>query len=156
MENDLVIAAIGGLAGTTVMTGMMLIGKRMGLPTVDAHGILGFVLSAERANPIGYIAHWLMGVIFAIGYALVFRAVPGNPFVLGTLLGIVHWLIVGWMFGFAPLVHAGMKAGTVPVVGPYMLKSLGFTGFIAGMVGHIVFGLTVTAVYLLLGGQLAL
>jgi hypothetical protein len=155
MENDLIIAALGGLAGTTVMTGMMLLGKRMGLPAVDAHGILGFVLSAERAHPIGYIAHWLMGAAFGVGYALVFRAVPGNPYALGTSLGVVHWLIVGWMFGFAPLVHAGMKAGTVPVVGPYMLRSLGFTGFIAGMIGHIAFGLTVTLIYILLGGHFA-
>ena len=155
MGNDLIIAGIGGLAGTTVMTSMMLIGKRMSLPAVDAHGILGFVLSAEHAHPIGYIVHWLMGIVFAIGYALVFRAVPGNPYILGILLGVVHWLIVGWMFGFAPLVHAGMKAGTVPVVGPYMLQSLGWTGFITGTIGHIAFGLTVTLVYIVLGGQFA-
>ncbi len=155
MLNDFVIAAIGGVVGTTLMTGLMLFGRQLKLPAVDAHGILGFVLSADHANLVGYIAHWLMGVVFAIGYAIVFREVEANLWILGLVLGTVHWLVVGWMFGLAPLVHAGMKAGTVAETGPYMLKSLGFVGFIAGLVGHIVFGLAVTGVYSLLGGTLA-
>lgn len=155
MLNDFMIAALGGLVGTTLMTSMMLLGRQLKLPAVDAHGILGFVLRADHANPIGYVIHWLMGVIFAIGYALVFRELVGNLWVLGLGLGTVHWLIVGWMFGLAPLVHAGMQAGTVEETGPYMLKSLGVVGFVAGLVGHIVFGLAVTGVYSLLGGTFA-
>jgi len=155
MSHDLIIALIGGLLGTTVMTGMMLLGRKMNLPAVDAHAILGYVLYADKANPLGYIMHWLMGAVFAVGYMLVFQTVSGNVFILGVILGIVHWLVVGWMFAFAPLVHAGMKAGTIEPTGAYMLKSLGILGFIAGTIGHIAFGLTVTLVYIGLGGSLA-
>ena len=70
-----------------------------------------------------------------------------DPLVAGAILGALHWLIVGWMFALAPLAHAGMKAGTIQPTGPYMLHSLGLPGFMAGLVGHIVFGLTVGAVY---------
>lgn len=156
MSYDYIIAMIGGLLGTTVMTSMMLYGRKLNLPAVDAHGILGFILDANQANPLGYVMHWIMGAIFAIPYAIVYQTVSGNIIILSIGLGIIHWLIVGWMFNFAPLIHAGMKAGTIEPTGAYMLKSLGVVGFIAGTVGHIAFGITVGLTYLLLGGTLAL
>jgi hypothetical protein len=57
------------------------------------------------------------------------------------------------MFALAPIAHAGMKTGTVAVTGPYMLKSLGIPGFLAGLIGHIAFGITVGLVYGLLAGS---
>jgi len=154
MEINFIAAVLAGLVGTAIMTGMMLGGKRLNLPAIDAHGILGYMQHAERASMLGYVMHFLLGAVFAIGYAWVFAILPGNILLWGTVLGIVHWLVVGWMFAFAPLAHAGMKAGLVEETGAYMLKSLGMTGFIAGMVGHMVFGLTVGLVYGLMVGAL--
>ncbi|NJN54064.1 MAG: hypothetical protein HC804_04490 [Anaerolineae bacterium] len=94
--------------------------------------------------------HFVLGAVFAVGYALVFTIVASNLLLWGALLGVVHWLIVGWMFAFAPIAHAGMQAGTVQETGAYMLKSLGMVGFMAGLMGHIAFGVTVTLVYGLL------
>ena len=71
-----------------------------------------------------------------------------DAFVLSVALGVVHWLIVGWMFAFAPHVHARMKAGTVEKTGGYMWQSLGLFGFMAGMLGHIVFGVVVALIYM--------
>ena len=153
MSNDLIIALIGGVIGTGFMTGMMLFGKQIKLPAVDAHGILGYMQYADRATPLGYIMHWLMGVIFAFGYVIGFRSISGNIIILGVIFGVIHWLVVGWMFAFAPYAHAGMKAGTVEKTGAYMLKSLGFMGFIAGMVGHIVFGVVVALTYMVIAGN---
>jgi uncharacterized membrane protein YagU involved in acid resistance len=150
MEINMIAAVIAGLAGTAVMTGMMLYGKQLNLPAVDAHGILGYMQDENKPSGLGYIMHFALGAVFAIGYAVVFALIPVNIILLGGVLGIVHWLLVGWMFAFAPIAHAGMKAGTVEETGPYMLKSLGFVGFLAGMVGHIVFGMTVGLVYGLL------
>lgn len=153
--NDFVLAGAGGVLGTIIMTAMMLGGKHLNLPAVDAHGILGFMLNKDHASPVGYIVHIINGVIFGVFYALVFQNIPGNTLVLGIIGGVVHWLAVGWMFAFAPLVHAGMKAGTVESTGAYMFKSLGYNGFIAGMIGHIIFGIIVTAVYVAGNGTLA-
>ncbi len=148
MEINFVAAIMAGLLGTAVMTAMMLYGKSLNLPAVDAHGILGFMLKEDKAGPIGYVMHFALGATLAIGYAAVFTLFPTiNMVILGGALGIMHWLAVGWMFAFAPLVHAGMQAGTVEETGPYMLKSLGFVGFVAGLVGHIVFGMVVGLVY---------
>jgi hypothetical protein len=151
MELNVVAAGIAGLIGTAVMTGMMLGARRLDLPAVDAHGILGYLKYADRASSLGYIAHFGLGVLLALGYGLIFARLPGNILALGAGLGALHWLLVGWMFAFAPLAHAGMKAGTIQPTGPYMLGSLGLTGFMAGLAGHIVFGLTVAAVYAALG-----
>ena len=152
MEINFVAAVIAGFLGTAVMTSMMLYGKHLNLPAVDAHGILGFMLNEEKAGPIGYIMHFALGAGLAIGYAVVFTFLPTmNLVILGGALGIIHWLAVGWMFAFAPMVHAGMQAGTVEETGPYMLKSLGVPGFVAGLVGHIVFGMVVGLGYGLFG-----
>lgn len=148
------IGIVAGLAGTTVMTAMMLAGKQLGLPAIDVHSLLGYVTRADRRTSVGYIGHWALGALFAIGYIMVFRAIAGNLLVAGALLGIVHWLLVGGMFAFAPSFHAGMRAGTVKAAGPYMLNALGVIGFFGGMMGHIVFGVTVALIYGLLRGGL--
>lgn len=91
--------------------------------------------------------HWVLGAVSAIFYFVVFRAVPSNVILWGALLGVLHWLLVGGFFAFAPVVHAGMKAGTIEEPGAYMLKSLGMMGFIGGLMGHVMFGVTVAIVY---------
>ncbi len=151
MGLNVLAAALGGLIGTAVMTSMMLLGKQLNLPAVDAHGILGYLRSADRASSLGYIIHFGLGVVFALGYIVFFARIPANVLLLGALLGAAHWLAVGWMFAFAPLGHAGMRAGTIQAPGPYMLRSLGVPGFVAGLLGHVVFGLTVGFVYSMLG-----
>jgi len=45
------------------------------------------------------------------------------------------------------MVHAGMRAGTVKEAGAYLTKSLGVMGFFGGLIGHIVFGVTVGLIY---------
>lgn len=152
MNFNLLAAVIAGLAGTAVMTGMMLGARALKLPAVDAHGILGYVRDAEHAGPVGYLAHALNGVVFAIGYAFVFTLLDVNIYLMGAFLGVIHWLIVGWLFAFAPRVHAGMRTGAVQPAGPYMIESLGYFGFFAGLAGHIIFGLTVAMVYGALAG----
>ena len=109
----MIAAVIVGLVGTAVMTSMMLYGRKLNLPALDAHGILGYMQSADSASRLGYIMHLALGVVFAIGYALVFAFFPAHMILLGGVLGIVHWLLVGWMLALAPIAHAGMKAGTV-------------------------------------------
>jgi hypothetical protein len=144
---DLFAAIIAGLIGTSVMTGMMLVGKQLRLPAIDVRGLLGYITHPDRPNSFGYIVHWALGAAFAIVYARLFRVISGDIRVLGAVFGIVHWLMVGWIFAFVPKIHAGMKAGLVKESGPYMLKALGMIGFVGGMVGHVVFGVTVALVY---------
>ena len=150
MFSEVLIAILGGLVGTTLMTGMMLGGKLVGLPAIDVHGILGYVSQPDRRTALGYVMHWVLGAGFAIPYVLLFNMIPGNPILLGAAFGAVHWVLVGGMFAFAPMFHAGIKAGTVKETGAYMTKSLGVIGFFGGLIGHVVFGITVGLIYSLL------
>src|SRR5690349_8497127 len=109
MLNDIVIAIIAGLIGTSIMTSMMLLGKQIGLPAIDVHSLLGYVTREDRRTSIGYIGHWVLGGLFAIPYVLLFHAISANILVLGAVFGIVHWLLVGGLFAFAPVIHAGMR-----------------------------------------------
>jgi uncharacterized membrane protein YagU involved in acid resistance len=95
--------------------------------------------------------HWVLGACFAILYVILFKIIPGSPLLLGAAFGTVHWLLVGGMFAFAPMIHAGMRAGTVKKAGAYMTKSLGMMGFFGGLIGHIVFGVTIGLIYSLVG-----
>ncbi len=153
MEFNVIAAVIAGLAGTTIMTGMMLMVGKTGMPAIDVHGLLGYVTQVDRPNSVGYIFHWVFGAVSAIVYALLFQVVPGNILILGAVFGFVHWLIIGGVFAFVPKVHAGMKAGQVQESGAYMLKALGIMGFIGGAMGHVVFGVTVGLVYGLIIGS---
>jgi hypothetical protein len=132
------------------MTGMMLGGKLVGLPAIDVHGILGYVTRPDHRTALGYVMHWVLGAGFAIPYVILFKIISSNPVLLGAAFGAVHWLLVGGMFAFAPMVHAGMRAGTVKEPGAYMTKSLGVIGFFGGLIGHIVFGVTIGLLYSLL------
>ena len=65
-------AIIAGLLGTLVMTLLMVMAPRMGMPKMDIIGMLGtmFTASEGTARVLGALAHFMMGVIFAIIYAL--------------------------------------------------------------------------------------
>src|SRR5215813_8445704 len=97
MFSEVLIAILGGLVGTTLMTGMMLGGKLVGLPAIDVNGILGYVAQPDRRTALGYLMHWVLGAGFAIPYVILLKLIPGNPALLGAAFGTVHWLLLGGM-----------------------------------------------------------
>ncbi len=60
---------------------------------------------------------------------------------------VVHWLIVGLMMGGVPMLHAGVKAGTVKAPGVCMMSDGGMMAFVGGLIGHVLYGLIVALVY---------
>lgn len=152
MDFNLVAAVIGGLIATAVMTAMMTMAPRMGMPRMDMPGLLGSVFGAPGNRMMGLAMHFMMGVVFAIIYALLFTVVSDlSVVVLGVIFGIVHWLIAGFMTGMMPMMHQGIKSGDVPAPGMYM-SSMGVMGFMGGLMGHVVFGLVVGIVYQVIAG----
>lgn len=45
------------------------------------------------------------------------------------------------------MMHAGVKAGMVNAPGVYMMNDGGMMAFMGGLIGHVIFGLTVALVY---------
>ena len=141
-------AITAGIIGTIVMTMVMMMAPKMGMPKMDIVGMLGSMFSAESNRMVGMIMHFMMGIVFAIVYALLWSAGIGTVSPLwGAIFGMVHWLISGVMMGGMSMMNAGVKAGTVNAPGVYMTNSGGMMAFMGGLIGHVIFGLVVALVY---------
>ena len=107
-------------------------------------------------NTLGWMAHFMMGAVLALIYAALWSAGLGAPtLVWGLLFGVVHFFVVGLMtlaparsagVGGMPMLHAGIKAGTVRAPGVMMLNQ-GMMGLMGGLLGHILYGVVVVSVY---------
>jgi hypothetical protein len=141
-------AIVAGIVGTIVMTMVMVLAPKMGMPKMDIVGMLGSMLSPESNRLVGMMMHFMMGVVFAIVYALLWNAGIGTASLLwGLIFGAAHWLISGAMMGGVPMMHAGVKAGAVNAPGVYMTNNGGVLAFMGGLIGHVIFGLVVALVY---------
>ena len=144
---NIVAAIVAGLAGTAAMSLLMVMGPRMGMPKMAIWEILGSMFDSHGNNTLGWIAHFMMGAVFALVYAALWSAGLGAPTLIGGILfGAVHFVIVGLMMGGIPMMHAGIKAGTVQAPGVLMLNG-GVMGLMGGLVGHLLYGLVVALVY---------
>lgn len=145
---NIVGAIIAGLAGTIVMTMIMVMAPKMGMPKMDIVGMLGSMFSADGNPAVGWIIHLMMGAIFAIIYAGLWATGIGSASIIsGVVFGIVHWLGAGLMMGAIPMMHTGIKAGTVQAPGVFMLSNGGMMAFMGGLMGHAIYGLVVAIVY---------
>lgn len=145
---NIIGAIIAGVIGTIVITMVMAMAPKMGMPKMDMVGMLGAMFSPEGNRTLGLAIHLMMGVVFAIIYALLWSLGIGTQGLLwGAIFGAGHWLVAGSMMGGMPMMHAGIKAGTVQAPGVFMLQTGGVMAFMGGLMGHIIFGLVVTLVY---------
>ncbi len=145
-----------GIIATAVMTVLMYLGKAMGMP-MDMPRMLGLMfVGPDRSGAVyglGRVVHFMMGVVFAVVYALLFDAFGIDPnWLWGAVFGAVHGVIAGMVFGMMPAMHPRMGRGEV-------LEAPGrFGGNYGAMVPmgvlllHVVFGAVVGWVYGPAGG----
>jgi hypothetical protein len=144
-------AMTAGIFGTLAMTLVMAMAPSMGLPKMDIVGMLGSMFQSDSNRSLGWGIHLMMGIIFALTYAALWSIGIGSATLLwGLAFGAVHWLGAGMMMGGVPVMHAGVKAGTVDAPGAFMMNTGGLMAFMGGLIGHLVFGLVVALVYGLL------
>ncbi len=136
---NVVAAIVAGIAGTLVMTALMVMAPRMGMPKMDIIGMLGSMFTADSgaARRLGLILHLMMGIVFAIIYALLWQAGIGSvTWLWGLIFGFVHALVVIIMMPIMMRMHPrppAMAGGMKTVAGQIM--------------GHLVFGLVTALVY---------
>jgi uncharacterized membrane protein YagU involved in acid resistance len=144
-------AIVGGLLGTVVLTTALRAASEFGLTRIDLPFLLGTAFTEDRvrAKVIGYLLHFVFGVLFALGYYAVFAVVDRSGLVLGALLGLVHALFAGTALVniLLPAVHPRMgtgfdAAGSAPLLQPpgFMLVNYGRETPSAMIVSHIVYG----------------
>jgi hypothetical protein len=143
-------AVVAGILGTLVMTLLLAMGPsaQAKSPRIDMAGFLGSLFSPRGNRVLGWALHLAGGVIAALIYAALWDAGIGAPGVtMGGVFGAIHWLIAGLLIGALSSIHAGARAGTFTAPGYYLRNMGGSTGFIAGLVSYIAYGLTVGLVY---------
>lgn len=173
VEFDLAGALIGGFVATAVMTALMTMAGQTGMTKMPPMPlVVGSMLSGDRnkAMSMGTIAHVVvMGtIVFGIVYGLLFSAFDDDAWWVGTLIGVVHGLIVGIVFmPMMAAMHPRMPrepvaAGASPAGGtvaeddhgeleiaaPGLLgRNWGSMTPVGVVTGHAVYGLVLAVVY---------
>jgi hypothetical protein len=144
-------ALAGGLTGTIVLTTSLRAASEFGLTRMDLPFLLGTALSADRvrAKAIGYGLHFGFGLLFALAYFAIFRAIGHAGWWLGAVFGLVHALFAGTALVniLLPLVHPRMAnpltaAGSAPLLEApgFLLTNYGRSTPVVTVLGHVAYG----------------
>lgn len=133
MKNKIQQAIFGGIIGTAVMTVVMFIAPLMGMPKMSPPQML----SAMMGFPItvGWIMHFMIGVIFALVYAFIFINLVKK--INNILRGAIFGLVVFFFAQMAMAIMGFMLGGMPPMEGSMMLIMIG------SIMGHLIFGIVV-------------
>ncbi|CAM02898.1 hypothetical protein A8924_4015 [Saccharopolyspora erythraea NRRL 2338] len=154
-------AIVGGFAGTLVLTTVLRTATELRLTRIDLPFLLGTAITAHRlrAKVIGYMTHFVFGMLFALGYYALFLAIGRSDWWLGALFGLGHGLFAGTVLvnEILPLVHPRMgtplsDTTTVALLEPpgFLLRNYGPQTPVVTVLAHVLYG-TVVATVLTLG-----
>ncbi len=122
-------AILGGIVGTAVMTLMMYVVAPMMLGhPMDVAAMLGGILGGSWL--MGMLMHLINGsVIFPLIYVyLLYRGLPGEPWVKGTIWGLILWVL-------SQAVVTPMMGG-----GLFSAKVGGLMAVMASLIAHAIYG----------------
>jgi hypothetical protein len=144
-------ALAGGAVGTIVLTSSLRLAQELGWTRMDIPLLLGTVLTDRRgpASVIGYAIHFGNGLVFALAYYTVFRAVGHAGWLFGAALGVVHAGLAGGvlMTVLLPSVHPRMgtpwsDAEETPILESpgFLLMNYGRQTVIWTLLTHVAYG----------------
>lgn len=124
-------AVAAGVAGTVVITVVGLwIAPLMGIPRMNPADMLAGAMGGVLA--LGWVAHFMIGTILALIYALVAPVLPGPPVLRGALYGLAPWLIAQIMV--MPMMGMPLFSGSA-------IMAMG------SLIGHLLYGATIGGIY---------
>jgi hypothetical protein len=144
-------ALAGGFVGTIVLTSGLRLAQELGWTRMDIPLLLGTVFTddRDRATVIGVAVHFLNGLVFALGYYAIFRAVDQAGWAFGAALGVVHAALAGGLLVtlLLPAVHPRMgtpwsDAEETPLLEApgFMLMNYGRRTALWTLLGHVAYG----------------
>ena len=144
-------ALTGGLVGTVVLTSALRVGQELGWTRMDLPLLLGTVFTSDRnrANVIGYAAHFVNGFLFALAYYGIFRAVGHAGWIFGAVLGLVHGVFASGALVtiLLPAIHPHMgapwtDASETPLLEPpgFLMRNYGERTAVASLLAHVAYG----------------
>ncbi len=127
-------AILAGLIGTIVMTLLTMMAGVMGLP-MDIPAMLSSFMGASIL--IGWLAHFMIGMILALFYAYGFVSwLPGTPWLKGALYGLFPFVVAQVVI--MPMMGMGLFTSNAPNAFLLVMGSL---------MGHLIYGAVVGAIY---------
>ena len=125
---------IAGLAGTFVMTLLMLMAPLMGMPKMPIGDMLGQFL---HIGPVAWwVMHFVIGIVLAAIYAALFAArLPGSAPLRGALYGAGVFVVA--QVAVTPMMGGGVfSGGNMPVLAGSPIGHLVYAGIVAGLYGR--------------------
>jgi len=106
---------VAGLLATAVMTLLMYMGKAMGMK-MDMPRMLGLMFAPPESGGavygLGGMAHFVMGVLLAIIYGVIFSLLNlRGGWIWGAIFGVVHAVLAGMFMAMMPAMHPRMGPG---------------------------------------------
>ena len=149
-------ALAGGFLGTLVLTTALAAGSQLRITRMDIPFLLGtaFTDNRTRARVLGYVLHFLAGLVFALVYYVGFVVLGRAGWGLGLLFGIAHALFAGTTLVnvLLPAVHPRMgtpssAADSSPLLEPpgFMLLNYGRPTPVLTVLAHMAYGAIVGA-----------
>jgi hypothetical protein len=147
-------AVAGGFAGTLVLTTALRAGNELKLTRIDLPFLLGTAFSTDRtrAKALGYVLHFLAGIVFALIYYVMFLAIGRSGWWIGASFGLAHGLFSGTALVniLLPLVHPRMgtpstAATSVALLEPpgFMMLNYGLQTPVVSLAAHVAYGAVV-------------
>lgn len=124
-----------GVAGTVVMTLLMLMGPVMGMPKMDMGQMLGPMNPmVKMPYAVGWVMHFIIGVILTGIYAALFlNTLPSTGWKRGAIWGLIPFVMAQLVV--MPMMGMGVFSG-----GQIMM-------IMGSLIGHLVYGGVAGLVY---------
>jgi len=136
MQQKMQKTIIGGLAATAVMTLVTFMAPLMGMPEMNPPAMLSGMMGAPIV--VGWLAHFMIGVIFALAYTYLFA--PNIKIRNVMLSGAAYGLAV-FVFAQVVMLMMGMMVGEMPAPQGSMILSM-----VGGIMGHVIYGIVVALI----------
>lgn len=130
MQPNVMKAVPAGVAGTAVMTLMgLFVAPMMGIPKMNPAEMLAAQMGGVML--IGWLAHLMIGVILAVGYAVIFASrLPGPPALRGAIFSLIPFLMAQLLV--MPMMGMPLFSGSMPMA-------------MGSLIGHLVYGMVIGA-----------
>jgi uncharacterized membrane protein YagU involved in acid resistance len=131
MSDKLIQAFLAGITATTVMTAVGVAAPAIGLPKMNPAEMLSTMLSVSIV--IGYIIHFMIGIIFASAYVYWFNG----------MVRIQSKVLKGIVFGVAVFVFAQIMLWLIGMMIPVPEMGEAMPVMLASLIGHLVYGIVI-------------
>lgn len=156
---EILTILLWGFAATAVLSAVMFGAQRLGYSRLSFPFLIGTMFTGDRssANALGLVLYLLGGWLFAFIYYFIFASVGHTGWLLGTLFGAAHGLVLLVMvLPLLPHLHPRMASeydgpGHGRRLQPpgFLALNYGYRTPLAMIVAHALYGM-------ILGGQLRL